>query len=675
MSYRTLAALFCALSLVGTACSSSNATQKKPVDNGPLTSPNDALAKRANQVPAQEEPSDILPLAGSPLRGPKDAPVTVVAFSDFQCPFCARGRKTMAKLQQRYPKGVRLVYKYFPLPFHPQAMDAAKAAVAAQKQGQFWQMHDFLFDHQREFRSHAGDFEHWIADQAALMGMDEQQFVQDYEAPQTAARIDQDKKLGDRVGVRGTPHFFVNGERVRGAKPLAAFDEVVKRQLGDARDALAAKQATDDNLYAKMVAKHYQKEEHHIYRHPSPPPQKVEYVPVDKHDPVFGNAKDPLVTIVEFADFQCPFCERASATVDQIKKNYGKKVRFVYKQLPLSMHPQAQQAAQAALAAHQQGKFWPMYAALYSHQRDFRSHANDFKAYAAGLAKKLGMNEKQFKKVFDSKKVAHQIEADTKLAQHIGARGTPNFWINGVNLRGAQPYANFKKLIDAQLEKAAKLKAAKKLSGDALYKAVVADNKAHAPKPAPTAHTRPNRPPAKVALSKLKIGKAPVRGPKHAKVTIVMFGDFQCPYCKRASDTLTNKVLPKFKGKVKLVFKHYPLPFHQNAKPAAYAAIAAQKQGKFWPMHDLLYAHQRDLGQKGIYDRFAKKIGLNIKRFDKDRNDPNNDALIKADLTQGQDVGVRGTPCFFINGTRLVGAQPAEKFEQAIKKALDGAAS
>ncbi len=633
----------------------------------------DATGAAANPSDATANKDNALPLEDSPVRGKKTATVTIVEFSDFQCPFCARGRKTMDQLLEKYPNDVKVSYKFFPLPFHPQAMPAAKAAVAAKNQGKFWKMHDFLFDHQKEFRSHGNDFESWITGQAKSMGMNAAQFKKDFESPKTAAVIKHDQELGHKVNVRGTPHFFVNGVRVRGAKPLPSFEQIVKQQIEAAKGMLKQAGVTRANLYGKLVAKNYDggqqnnNNNNNAQNQRKPPAQTVEYVPVSKDDPTFGNTKDPLVTIVEFSDFQCPFCARVAPTVDKLKKEYGNKIRFTYMTMPLSMHPQAQVSAQAAMAAHMQGKFWPMYDALFEHQKEFRQHANDFKDFAAGLAKKQGMNVAKFKKDFDSPKVKAAIDKAQKLAQKVGARGTPNFWINGINVRGAQPYARFKSTIDDQIKKAQALKAKKHLSGDALYKAIVAENKANAPKP--SAPQRRPQPAAKVPLSKLTIGNAPVRGPKTAPVTIVEFADFQCPYCKRGGDNL-HEALQDFKGKVKVVWKNYPLPFHQHAKPAAHAALAAREQGKFWQMHDLLFENQSQLGQDGIYEKLAKQIGLNMAKFKKDLNNPNFDKVLQADTQQGQTVGVSGTPAFFINGTRVIGAQPTAKFKAVIAQAL-----
>jgi protein-disulfide isomerase len=120
---------------------------------------------------------------------------------------------------------------------------------------------------------------------------------------------------------------------------------------------------------------------------------------------------------------------------------------------------------------------------------------------------------------------------------------------------------------------------------------------------------------------------------------------------------------------VQVVWKNLPLPMHPNAKPAAAAAEAAHKQGKFWEMHDLIFANQRELsGEK--YDEFAKKIGLDIDRFKKDLVSADVKKRLSEDGKEAQSLGVTGTPCFFINGRFMKGAQPFEKFKAIIDEEL-----
>ena len=137
---------------------------------------------------------------------------------------------------------------------------------------------------------------------------------------------------------------------------------------------------------------------------------------------------------------------------------------------------------------------------------------------------------------------------------------------------------------------------------------------------------------------------------------------------KHTKDTFEG-VLKDYEGKVKVVHKNYPLPFHKAAKPAAHAALAAQEQGKFWEIYDLMFSNQKKLGQDGIYTKWAEQLGLNVEKFKTDmKNVPESE--IQEDMKMGKGVGVKGTPAFFINGKRLVGAQPYNKFKSIIDKEL-----
>ena len=162
--------------------------------------------------------------------------------------------------------------------------------------------------------------------------------------------------------------------------------------------------------------------------------------------------------------------------------------------------------------------------------------------------------------------------------------------------------------------------------------------------------------------------KGPSRGPADAKVTIVEFSDFECPFCSKAEDSVST-VMEKYAGKVRLVFRHFPLSFHPNAPKAAEAAACANDQGKFWEMHKQLFANQKALSVDEL-KQHAVAIGLEKGKFDECLDSGKNKGLVEADTKAGSDVGVSGTPAFFINGKLLSGAQPASEFEKVIDAEL-----
>ncbi|MFL5444824.1 MAG: thioredoxin domain-containing protein [Myxococcales bacterium] len=162
--------------------------------------------------------------------------------------------------------------------------------------------------------------------------------------------------------------------------------------------------------------------------------------------------------------------------------------------------------------------------------------------------------------------------------------------------------------------------------------------------------------------------KGPSRGPDNAPVTIVEFSDFQCPYCGRAFPTV-EKLMKDYDGKVRLVFRHFPLSFHPNAEKAAEAAACAQDQGKFWPMHDKMFTNQQRLAVEDLKS-FAKDLGLDQGKFDKCLDSGEKAAMVSADEKDGEQAGVSGTPAFFINGIFINGAVPYEQFKDAVDREL-----
>lgn len=159
----------------------------------------------------------------------------------------------------------------------------------------------------------------------------------------------------------------------------------------------------------------------------------------------------------------------------------------------------------------------------------------------------------------------------------------------------------------------------------------------------------------------------PSRGSPMAEITIVEFSDFECPYCGRAHPVL-QQVLRDFEGRVRLIFKHFPLSSHPHAMPAARAAVAAGNQGKFWEMHDLLFEHQRQLEEEDL-ERYAEQLELDVERFVADMQAAATQQQIDADKEEGQRLGVDGTPSFFVNGRRF--REPPTALPDYLREALD----
>lgn len=160
----------------------------------------------------------------------------------------------------------------------------------------------------------------------------------------------------------------------------------------------------------------------------------------------------------------------------------------------------------------------------------------------------------------------------------------------------------------------------------------------------------------------------PFVGPAEAPITIIQFAEFQCPYCGKARESV-DKVMATYEGKVKFVFRDFPLDFHQNAIPAAVAANCAGQQDKYWPVHDAFMKNQSALAEGDLL-RVARAAGLDMEKWETCRKDPTIEAEIRADAEAGAKAGVTGTPAFFINGVFLNGAQPYEKFQAIVDAEL-----
>ena len=174
-------------------------------------------------------------------------------------------------------------------------------------------------------------------------------------------------------------------------------------------------------------------------------------------------------------------------------------------------------------------------------------------------------------------------------------------------------------------------------------------------------------PEPKVPLAQFDLSDRPRKGPKGAKLTIVEFSDFQCPYCARATAPV-EEIIKAFPKDVQVYFLHFPLSFHKEAMPAAIAARCAQKQGKFWEMHDLIFENQKKLAAADL-KAHAKGIGLDVTKYDACVADPKTAEFVNNDIKQGTSAGVGGTPSFYINGKPTRGGPPTV---DQIRELLEG---
>lgn len=176
---------------------------------------------------------------------------------------------------------------------------------------------------------------------------------------------------------------------------------------------------------------------------------------------------------------------------------------------------------------------------------------------------------------------------------------------------------------------------------------------AKAPAAAPAPPARPTEDPNKVYKINIGTTYGNTKGPDDAAVTIMEFSDFQCPFCSQAAG-LVKQVVEAYPNDVRVVYKNYPLPFHKQAMPAAKAAVAAGKQGKFWQMHDKLFENYRTLSDEA-YAKFAEEIGIDVAKFKTDMASDEVQKLVDQDMKDATAAEVRGTPTFYINGKKPQG--------------------
>jgi protein-disulfide isomerase len=603
------------------------------------TSPSRDVGPSSTQIPVT---------ADDAVWGAANAPVTIVYFTDFQCPFCTRAHATVEQLKRDYGHDkLRLVTKHHPLPFHQDALPAAIAAQAVYELrgiDAFDRYTSALFQGQRSLTDE--NLLGWALD----VGVDQRELIDRVRDPRLRSKVERDTALAQSIGATGTPAFRINGVTLVGAQPAEKFRELIDAELAAARK-LRDEGTSPEQIYARRVRENFVP-----YEKGAPPSEPkvdttVYKVPVGK-SPSVGPA-DALVTVVEFTDFECPFCRRVQPTLTELKAKFPGKIRFVFKHNPLPFHSGARPAAALSLEARtQKGDkgFFEATQALFAVQTPIDRSA------LLGIAKELKLNETRVSRALDKSLHDAAIQVDQDLADDLEARGTPHFFINGRRLAGAQPLERFEALVSEELTKAeALVKAGTPKSR--VYAETIKDGKG--PKPPETKNLpKPTK-------------AQPSRGTAWAPVVLQVFSDFQCPFCQRVEPTL-EAIEKEFPGKVRIVWRNLPLPFHKDARPAAAAAMEAfaQKGNKgFWAMHKLMFANQKALKRADL-EGYAAQIGLDMARFNKALDDGRHEASIQADENLAKAEGIKGTPSIVINGYFVSGAQTLVRFKKVIRLAL-----
>lgn len=597
---------------------------------------------------APGEPSSPVAVEADDARlGDAEAAVTVVAFLDFQCGFCAQGYKSLMQLRKEYSASdLRIVFKHLPLEFHEMALPAAVAGQAVMQSGgseAFFKYATIAFERQPELSYDK------IAEFAREAGVKRTEYNELVGQEETVRRVAQDARLASQIGVDGTPAFFVNGRLITGAQPIEYLRQVIGEELVAMKKAGADWKAS----YQARVTENMRGSVLSALLSQDPEDYRV---PVDG-SPTSGPADAP-VTLVLFTDFECPYCKRAEVTLDLLRKKYGEKVRYVFKHLPLPFHERARPAALLSAAVQ---KYKGDAAFFRTSSAIFRSSPDLSERTLRKIGQDQGLSEEQMASVFadTNQELSARLLKDQDLADDVLARGTPHFFINGKRLSGARPVEQFEALIDHGLRRADELKNGTNPPQD-LYAAL--QEKALSP-------GIPER-----MTEEVPSAGRPTRGNAKAPITIHVFSDFECPYCKQG-EQLIKELEEKYKDKLFIVWHDFPLDFHENARPAAQAAreaFAQKGQAGFWKMHQLLFAFDSEtpaLGESDILSH-TKALGLSEEKMQKALTDLTHDAAIDAEIELAKGLGIRGTPAYVVDGYLVTGLKPQRHFERLIERSL-----
>jgi protein-disulfide isomerase len=452
--------------------------------------------------PPREDPKAVykVSIEGRPFKGAKNAKVTIVEWSEYQCPWCKRVNPAYAAVMKKYGKDVKIVWHDFPLRFHKQAMPAAQASYEVFKQkgnAGFWKFHDKVFENAKNITDE--NLVKW----AGEIGANAKAVAAALKSKKHEAAVRASMRSGQTIGVRGTPTVIVNGKKYRGRRDAATMLKVVAAEI-KAADAIIGKGGVTLATYYAHIQKKGLTRVKYLpgqdggkgkgkRRRPKRrqlDPNAIYKVDIDGKSP-FKGPKHALVTVVEWSDFQCPYCKWAACIANQIHKAYPKDVKLVFKHNPLGFHKQAMPAAEATMAAFaQKGSkgFWAMHDKIFPtdkckpkmpHIREWlralprpgpKLDMALFEKYAGAI----GINAAKMKADIEKHVNQARIKADQAQAVKLGARGTPAFFINGKYIRGVRPFDRMKAIIDAEIVKAKKLMAEKRLPLAKVYSTIIA---------------------------------------------------------------------------------------------------------------------------------------------------------------------------------------------------------
>ena len=378
------------------------------------------LASTAVADKLEFDPASVynVPRGAGPSDGPADAPITIVAWSDHTCGYCIRAQVTLDNLVRLYPGQLRFVHRTLPL--DDDNTLSAEAALAAAAQGKFRLMSDRLYGVHGKVDRPAVEL------MAREIGLDMLRFRAALDTGTFRAQIAADVKDAMALGVTGTPVFFVNGRAISGNQALKVFAQVVDEELARFAQSSGA-------TYETLVAKGKPTADVPDVDRPSDELDLETTYKMGLGLPGHQlGPDDALVTIVVWGDFQCPFCAKMAPIVEQVRVKYGAQVRVVYRHLAMAFHKKAALAAEAAVAAAEQGKFWAFHDAVWAGfgQLD-RADLEQFAMIA-------GLDLPRFRAALDDRRYHDVVIAESAAALAQGVDGTPTVFINGKPIVGSK---------------------------------------------------------------------------------------------------------------------------------------------------------------------------------------------------------------------------------------------
>lgn len=529
-------------------------------------------------------------------------PVSMVVFSDFECPYSAKLYPEIQKLQSRFPGQIHIAYKQLPLPIHPDSPLAHRAALAAGRQGKFDAMAELLYSNQKPQDLAA------LVSFARQLHLDVPRFRRDMESASVTQQLEADVDEARALAIEQTPTVFINGKTLVGYQSEQTLENVVVKGLATAAQAPALPEP--DNS--------------------APLSPDLRAVIETNAAATQGPADAPL-TIVEFTDFQCPFCRAAVSPMEQLMNSRGKQVRWVVHTFPLDFHPDSELASEAALAAGEQGKFWQMQDLLFANQSALK--LENLRNYA----EQLHLNMQQFNEALATRRFAGRIAADRALGTRAGVSGTPTFVVYGQLMTGARSLAELTQLADA--------------------------------------HVRGSQPALSTTATRVMPPTLPdqqVAGSSSAApLTLTWFSDVRSPLAERQAE-LIRKLAAMYDGRVRVLFRAYPLESHADGVISSQALLAALKQGKFWEMYNAI-AERRDLLDTEKLATIASGLKMDLRQFAQDM--PSSSAEVSADIDEATRRGIQGAPVLFVNRQRVDGLQQQQLYVTIMNRELEALGS